>query len=198
MWVKKSPQELKKDQIKTDWKVAKRTALILIGILVFASIFHTGEEAYKGESFLVSPEDIIGRFLSLAPPFLICAFAIYAFLWISVRIVPLPMDSNSICVCPMCGSEKKFDRRLTCSCGGHSEDIKTMKWIDDKTWALPQILNRGSGQSCLSLHFWSELDWCKVPMLRLHCILIFQPPGNILLCSQFWDLPLEFSCVLPH
>jgi len=91
MWVKKSPQELKKDQIKTDWKVAKRTALILIGILVFASIFHTGEEAYKGESFLVSPEDIIGRFLSLAPPFLICAFAIYTFYWISVRIVPLPL-----------------------------------------------------------------------------------------------------------
>ena len=46
---------------------------------------------------------------------------------------PFTIGSNSICVCPMCGSEKKFDKGLTCSCGGHSEDIKTMKWIDDKT-----------------------------------------------------------------
>lgn len=130
MWVKKLPNELKKNQIKSDLKAAKWTAVIIIGTLIFSSIFRSGGENYRGESFLVFPEDIIGRFQSSALPIIVCGFAIYAFYWVSVRIIPLPMDSKSICVCQRCGTEKKYDGKFHCTCGGHFEDINKMHWIE--------------------------------------------------------------------
>jgi hypothetical protein len=35
-------------------------------------------------------------------------------------------------VCPQCEKIKENDGMLTCECGGHFEDIKTMKWVEDK------------------------------------------------------------------
>ncbi len=118
MWVKRTDEEILAGQAK-----AKRLRLygaIAMGVAVCVLLaFFRG----KGWSFhygspYVPLEDVPNR-LPLA--------AIFGFLfgWFFYHF---PRRRKTV-ICPKCEKTKFEDSQLDCSCGGHFENIETMKWV---------------------------------------------------------------------
>jgi hypothetical protein len=59
---------------------------------------------------------------------------IYLVAVIFMQFFKLPVLKRKIVmICPRCEAAKNEDGDYSCACGGHYEDIRTMKWVEAKT-----------------------------------------------------------------
>ena len=126
MWVKKSPEELRKPFSK------KRRLLgaLAIGTIIFLGCVFTngGVVGYvrTGVFFKRHIYEMVDSIPSALLTSLIVGLIAYRFLFSEN---PPPQDTL---MCPMCEKTKFDDGSYSCSCGGHFEDIGTMKWVEEK------------------------------------------------------------------
>jgi len=124
MWVKKSPDELRKSFSK------KRRILgaLALGTMIFlmcvftngGGIGYVRTRAY----FKHQLSDIVD---SVPIALLISTITGLISYWLLFRENPSP---NGVLLCPKCEKTKFDDGKLPCECGGHFEDIQTMKWVN--------------------------------------------------------------------
>jgi hypothetical protein len=120
MWIKCTEEEIVAAKSK-----AKRKRLylaIFIGVLCFAFITFThGKWSYRYGSFSVTLKEMPFRL-----PFGIIAGIVIA--WLFYR--RLKKANITTVICLNCGKTKYEDAESECACGGHFEDVITMKWVD--------------------------------------------------------------------
>ena len=118
MWVKKSREEQQK-------VITHENFMKFIGPLVGAVLFSLMITFTRGGTdnlsrFFLTPNESLQRI----PTALIFGILYYI-------LIARKTHKESTLVCPICGSVKKDNGKIDCECGGHYEDIKTMKWIND-------------------------------------------------------------------
>ena len=126
MWIKKSSEELRKDQNKDSYATKRiREALSLFAFTSFFFTFFLGWVGYgvKGRLFVNSYEEIIRRL-----PIGIVAGVILGVLYY-IFGGKSGTQAEPTLICPKCEKVKEWDGMLPCKCGGHFEDIQTMKWV---------------------------------------------------------------------
>jgi len=118
MWVKRTDAEILtgKDQAKR----FRRYGAIAIGVAVcaFFTFVRSRRWSIHFSSSHVPSDDIPSR-LPLAAIFgILCAWFFYR----------SPSRQKTV-ICPKCEKTKNEDSLWDCSCGGHFEDLETMKWV---------------------------------------------------------------------
>ena len=101
------------------WPVMLILSFCYLGIM----IFNYGRLTQRPGPFIRSYDDMMQVFPSVL------------FLWVLTMIVikfinfPVP-PQKIVMICPKCEETKNDDGVLTCSCGGHFVDLRTMKWVE--------------------------------------------------------------------
>jgi len=100
----------------------------IAGFIILLTFFRGGIEAATKGSYLVPFDEIPVRFTDA----MFVGIVIFILCWIIELRYPRPLDPNKepTLVCPKCEKVKEWDGMLPCKCGGHFEDIQTMKWMD--------------------------------------------------------------------
>jgi hypothetical protein len=121
MWVKKSPEELRKSFSK------KRRLLgaLAFGTMLFLMCVFTNGKGWvrTGSFFKHQLSDMVN---SVPIALLISTITGLISYWLLFRETPSP---NGVLLCQKCEKTKFDDGTLDCPCGGHFEDIQTMKWV---------------------------------------------------------------------
>jgi hypothetical protein len=118
MWVKRTDEEILAAKIQS--KRLRRYGAIVIGVIVCALItFFRGRGWSAHYASNRVPLDEIPTRLPLA--------FVFGFLfgWFFYR---RPSRRRTV-VCPKCEKTKFEDSQWDCPCGGHFEDVETMKWV---------------------------------------------------------------------
>jgi hypothetical protein len=118
MWVKRTKQELA--AAKLEAKRGRRfLAILLGGVLCLGFTFLHGKYwSRRYSSVFVSLDEVPHRL-----PFSLVGGVLAGFLFYLSK----PASRKTV-VCPRCDKTKWQDSQMECSCGGHFEDIETLKW----------------------------------------------------------------------
>jgi hypothetical protein len=118
MWVKRTDDEILAAKTKT--KRLRRYGAIAIGVAVcaFGVFFYGKGWSIHHASNRVPLEEIPSRL----PLGILFGFLFGWFFYHS------PSRRRTV-VCPKCEKTKSEDSQWDCPCGGHFEDLETMKWI---------------------------------------------------------------------
>ena len=123
MWVKKSPEELRKPS-----PIKRR----LLGALALGSFVFIGSTTFGGIYYYGATGHLFCSFQEMAsrtPLGLLFSIVLGSwFYWFSGRKSPSP--KGDALICPKCEKTKFDDGTMYCPCGGHFEDIQTMKWVN--------------------------------------------------------------------
>ena len=121
MWIKRTDQEIAAVRAKARRKrifvAAAFTILCFISITVGHGRYRRYRNHSADESFDNSPANLL---------FVIPIMALVG--WCSYRFQPL--GKRKVVVCAKCESTKYADAQPDCPCGGHFEDLDTMKWVE--------------------------------------------------------------------
>jgi len=119
MWVKRSDKEVLRAKARAKCRRIFGAAALAIAISLYAA-WYRGKNWYQHHASPYVPlNEIPHRLLWSAPFGLVIGLLFYRRLLTSARSV----------VCPKCGKIKNEDEQWNCSCGGHFEDVETMKEI---------------------------------------------------------------------
>jgi hypothetical protein len=124
MWVTKTPQECEAAKAKQP----KRTLVIWLGAMAFLllSLFlNAGDSPVPGPLFRS-----FGAVMQILPGVIV--FLVVATIIMVVFKIPFSC-CKVVMMCPKCEAAKDDDGDYECSCGGRFVDIKTMKWVEEKT-----------------------------------------------------------------
>ncbi len=118
MWVKRTNEEIVATKSR-----AKRSRIylaIFMGVFgcVMIALFHGRGWSTRYASSHVPLDEVPSRI-----PFSIVGGTILG--WCTYRFFP----RQRTLVCPKCEKAKNDDSQLECPCGGHFEDMESMKWI---------------------------------------------------------------------
>ncbi len=123
MWVKKPPEELKKRQRQK----SRILGSLGLGIIIFLGcVFTNGGGigyALRGTYFKLHLYEIID---SIPIALLIGLIVGLMGYW----LLPKETTNQVVFICPKCENTKFYDGNLNCQCGGHFENILTMKWVE--------------------------------------------------------------------
>ncbi len=126
MWVKKSKEEpqksmSQKSRMRASLSVA---ALCFILITTFRGIIGYGATGQLFHYFYeIADRTPVALLISSA-----IGLTIY---WLSGKKSAAPKGETLMC--PKCEATKFDDGDYECPCGGHFEDLNTMKWVEDKS-----------------------------------------------------------------
>jgi len=122
MWVKRTDEELLKARKDAKFWRMWRAGLFGLFISVMGIFFHGIGWSTRYATNRVPLDEIPSRILIAAPFGILISWTIYRF----------PSKVRRTMVCPHCGITKFEDSESKCSCGGHFEDLETMKWMGHK------------------------------------------------------------------
>jgi hypothetical protein len=123
MWIKKLPSEIgttKQPEPSKDFVLP-----VILGILATLLTTFFGGTAFPGGA-LPNPDPLhelpFGLFLGIL-------LGLYFYVSLNRKPKHVPKDM----ICPNCETVKRDDQIMECSCGGHFEDITTMKFVESPT-----------------------------------------------------------------
>jgi hypothetical protein len=119
MWIKRTEQEIA--AAKLEAKRGRRFISILLGVVVclgFAFVHIKTRRNPSNTSAFVSLDEIPSRL-----PFSIVGGVIAGLLFYWSNAL-----TRKTVVCPRCEKTKWQDSQTECSCGGHFEDVQTLRW----------------------------------------------------------------------
>ena len=124
MWVKKSPEQQKRESQKS----RILSSIGLAAIIFLGCVFTNGGGigyALRGTYFKHELHEIIDSI-----PFALLSGLIVGLIgyWLLQR----KNENQLVMICQKCEKTKFGDGNLSCLCGGHFEDIKNMKWIENQ------------------------------------------------------------------
>jgi hypothetical protein len=123
MWVKKSQKEIQKQSQKS----RILASLGVAAIIFLGSVFTNGGGigyAVRGTYFIHHLYEIIDN--------IPIALLIGLIVWlIGYWLLPRQNTNQVVMFCLKCESTKFDDGNLNCLCGGHFENIVTMKWVEN-------------------------------------------------------------------
>jgi ribosomal protein L37E len=119
MWVKRTEQEILEAKAKAGRHRIPSAVVVgfIFGLVV--TFFRGGDWMFHNTSPFVSVEEFPGRL----------PFSIFAGISAGLACYFLANKRQTTVVCPECGKTKFQDSQPDCDCGGHFENIKTMKWV---------------------------------------------------------------------
>ena len=122
MWVNKSPEEIQPSA--KPGKLAKWPVIFILSLTYLAiMIFNCGRLTQRPGPFIRSYDEIMRS--------LPCIIFLWLVTLIVVQFIKIPaLQRKVVMICPKCEEAKDDDGVLTCSCGGHFVDIRTMKWVE--------------------------------------------------------------------
>jgi hypothetical protein len=129
MWVKKSAMEQALSEAKNAKEKFRNAAIFSIALVMLITVGYTFtysrmDSIKHGGLFLIPRGEIPAHFF----PALILGIIMGAGTYLLIMYPKKP--SKLTFICPRCEAAKDDAGNLTCSCGGHFEDIKTMKWVE--------------------------------------------------------------------
>lgn len=128
MWVPKTAEELKTAKQRSHKKYKRTISLSVLGIVAAITFFRGGIEAATKGSYFVPLDEIPGRFVNTL--IVLLSIVLLSLIFGTRRSNPDDEEGELALVCPKCERVKAWDGYLPCECGGHFEDIRTMKWVE--------------------------------------------------------------------
>jgi len=129
MWIRKTNEELKTENIKKEKSARKTgilTALLFFPLEIFYSKF-IGTKSRMGGNTLLGPTLTWNEILKDLPTTLI----ICGLLGLSMYFFTRKFRQVSSLICDSCGKIKRFDKIKDCDCGGHFDFFDNMKWVEN-------------------------------------------------------------------
>ena len=123
MWVNDITKEKRTKRTQRKMRFLSAAAGTLTIILIFTFSRGSIGVATTGR-FLKPSYEILPQFPVAVIGGIICGIIIYYLSGEKKKTLTL--------VCPKCEKIKEDDGIIPCECGGHFEDIKTMKWVEAK------------------------------------------------------------------
>lgn len=129
MWIPKSNEEIKNENIKKE-KSARKTgiysALFFFFFLLIIYKF-VGTKRGLGDNTLIVPTMTWSEIMNYMPfHFFLCIF-----IGLSFYLYNRKFRQVSSLLCDSCGEIKRFDKIKDCDCGGHFVMLDDMKWIEN-------------------------------------------------------------------
>ena len=131
MWIKKTQKEIEEAKIQNEqtkkkgYKIARIVLSVGLGglITIGCTFLHGRMGVGMYGTNIVGESELAARFP--------IALIIGIIIGVIIYLTPLPKSKQTF-VCPKCETVKTDDGEYTCSCGGHFENIVSMKWIENQ------------------------------------------------------------------
>lgn len=129
MWIPKSNEEIKNENIKKE-KSARKTGIfssIFFFLLLIVDFKYIGTKRGLGDNSLFGPTMTWTEILDYLPlHFFLCLLIGLSFYFYNRKFRQV-----SSLLCDSCGKIKRFDKIKDCDCGGHFVMLDDMKWIEN-------------------------------------------------------------------
>ncbi len=119
MWVKRTEKEILDAKAQPKRPRIRNVMLVSLFAGLMVTFLRGGDWVFHSTSPFVSAAEIPGRL----------PFSVFAGISAGLIFYLFPPIRRKTFVCPKCGKTKFADSEADCDCGGHFENIETMKWV---------------------------------------------------------------------
>ncbi len=127
MWVPKTKEEIKKDELKIFRNVFV-ISFLSIGVFIVILVVNEMKDGNGSTNLLVEYLSMVG--INVGYSALIAGIFLYHRNRGSFHFGEISWYSPPVVMCEHCGKCKNSDNRPCCECGGKYVSIKNMKWVE--------------------------------------------------------------------